>query len=306
LVFARALPKPARVSQSVDINSALGFSVAGLHVRGRLVRLGSVIEDILSAHGYPPVIERLLSEALVVCALLGTLLKDENGQLTMQAQAEDSAVSLLVCDYKAGQLRGYILHDPERVMALPFEPTLPDLFGTGYLAITFDQAVSEERYQGIVPLEGASLCSAIEHYFAQSEQIPSLVRVAVEGDVAGGMLLQHLPEGEEGRERLHTRLDHPEWEEAAILGATIKPEELCDPALPLETIAWRLFSQASEIRTHAAVPLCRGCRCDVEHIRAVLEQFSAEERAHMSDENGVISVDCAFCAKAFPVNLGGA
>ena len=99
-------------------------------------------------------------------------------------------------------------------------PSLFALFGKGYLAITFDQAVSNERYQGIVPLEGDSLAEAAEHFFSQSEQIPSLVRLAVDdsGHVAGGILLQHLPEGEEGRERLHTRLDHPEWEHVRILG----------------------------------------------------------------------------------------
>ena len=69
--------------------------------------------------------------------------------------------------------------------------------------------LSNERYQGIVPLEGGSLAEAVEHFFVQSEQIPSLVRVAVDDSlkVAGGILLQHLPEGEEGRDRLHTRLD---------------------------------------------------------------------------------------------------
>ena len=78
------------------------------------------------------------------------------------------------------------------------------MFGKGYLAITFDQAVTGERYQGIVPLEGGSLAEAAESYFTQSEQIPSLVRLAIaakgaQGHVAGGILIQHLPEGEDGR-----------------------------------------------------------------------------------------------------------
>ena len=96
-----------------------------------------------------------------------------------------------------------------------------------------------------MPLEGGSLAEAAQHYFSQSEQIPSLVRLAVDdaGHVAGGILLQHLPEGEEGRERLHTRLDHPEWEHVRILAETIRAGELTDPALPLETLLWRLFHE---------------------------------------------------------------
>src|SRR5207237_4795532 len=153
--------------------------------------------------------------ALPLTALLGSLLKEPQGQLTLQAQTEGGAIDLMVCDYLAGELRGYVRHDAERVAELGPEPTLQQLFGKGYLAITFDQPLAKERYQGIVPLEGKTLGEAAQSYFAQSEQIPSLVRLAAQkrGDhrFAGGLLLQHLPEGEEGRERLHTRLDHPDW-----------------------------------------------------------------------------------------------
>jgi len=285
-------------------DKGLTFTVSALNLRGRLVRLGPVLTQILSAHGYPPALEALLTETLVVTALLGTLLKDVEGQLTLQAQAEGGVVSLLVCDYRAGALRGYIKHDAHAAKALPFAPALPELFGSGYLCVTFDQATSGERYQGIVPLEGRSIAEAVESYFAQSEQIPSLVRVGVAGDIAGGLLLQHLAEGEEGRERLHTRLDHPQWEEAAMLGHTITTDELTDAALDLETIAWRLFSEAGDVRVAAQTQLTRGCRCDPVHIRDVLSRFPAEERASMADEHGVIAVDCAFCAKSFPVNSG--
>ena len=200
---------------------------------GRLVRIGPALEEILSSHDYPAPIARLLSEALVLTALLGATLKDAGGQLTLQTQTEAGIVDLLVCDFRAGELRGYVRFDPERLAEQPSQPSLFSLFGKGYLAITFDQALSNERYQGIVPLEGGSLAEAVEHFFVQSEQIPSLVRVAVDdsGKVAGGILLQHLPEGEEGRERLHTRLDHPEW--ACPLSADHKDVELRS-GLPLD------------------------------------------------------------------------
>src|SRR5215213_11561954 len=161
-------------------NVALGVAIPSRNARGRIARLGPVVDAIMSSHGYPPVVERLLAEALALTALLGSLLKEPNGQLTLQAQTEGGMVDLLVCDYQAGELRGYVRHDPERVADAPREPTLKDLFGKGYLAITFDQPVSKERYQGIVPLEGKNLAEAAQSYFAQSEQIPSLVRLAAE------------------------------------------------------------------------------------------------------------------------------
>jgi molecular chaperone Hsp33 len=287
------------------LDAAIGFALPARDARGRLVRLGPVLDDILSAHDYPPPIARILTEALVLAALLGTTLKEAGGQLTLQAQTEAGIVDLLVVDYRGGELRGYVRFDPERLAEQPSKPSLFALFGKGYLAITFDLAVSNERYQGIVPLEGGSLAEAVEHFFVQSEQIPSLVRVGIAegGNVAGGILLQHLPEGEEGRERLHTRLDHPEWEHVRMLGATVGAEELADPALPFETLVWRLFHEEEEIRILATVPLARGCRCSHDYIRTVLARFAAAERAAMADGEGFISVDCEFCSRVFPIRL---
>src|SRR4051794_19199519 len=200
---------------------ALGVAIPSRNARGRIARLGPVVDAILASHDYPPAIEQLLAEALTLTALLGSLLKEPQGQLTLQAQTEGGVVDLMVCDYLGGELRGYIRHDAERLGELSTEPTLKELFGKGYLAITFDQPLAKERYQGIVPIEGKNLAEAAQSYFAQSEQIPSLVRLAAERRgghwLAGGLLLQHPPEGGEGRGRLHTSPHHPDWPPIAIL-----------------------------------------------------------------------------------------
>jgi molecular chaperone Hsp33 len=296
------------LTSAADLDQALGFTIPQRHARGRLVRLGPVLDDVLAAHAYPPAVERTLASALVLAALLGSTLKQAGGQLTLQAQTENGVIGLLVADYKNGDLRGYAKFDADRLAELGPDPSLFGLFGKGYLAITFDQAVTGERYQGIVPLEGESLGHAAEHYFFQSEQIPSVIRIATrheagEGCVAAGLLLQHLPEGEVGRERLHVRHDHPEWEHVQVLAETLKPGELTDPALPLSDILWRLFHEEAEVRVTEAAPLAKGCRCDLTHIRDVIGRFSVEERAEMADDNGVIGVDCAFCSRIFPLAL---
>ena len=287
---------------------ALGVAIPSRNARGRIARLGPVADSILANHGYPPVIEKLLAEALTLTALLGSLLKEPQGQLTLQAQTSGGMIDLLVCDYLGGELRGYVRHDPDAVASASSEPTLKELFGSGYLAITFDQPIADERYQGIVPLEGKSLAEAAQSYFAQSEQIPSLVRLSAEkrGDhwFAGGLLLQHLPEGEEGRDRLHTRLDHPDWPHIAILGGSVKPEELTDPELPLDDLIWRLFHEEDEVRTLPAIALKRGCRCDPDYVRSVIARFPADERQAMVGEDGLITVDCAFCSSSFAIEPG--
>ena len=284
-------------------DQVLSLTIPSRDARGRVVRLGPVLETILAAHAYPPAITLLLAEALVVTALIGSLLKNGDGQLTMQAQTEGGIVEMLVCDYRSGELRGYVRHDAERLVQLGANPSLYALFGKGYLAITFDVASTKQRYQGIVPLEGSTLAEACESYFAQSEQVPTLIRVAVRstgsGCVAGGMLVQHLAEGEEGRERLHVRMDHPEWDHVAALAGSVRHDELVDANLSLEALVWRLFHEEAEVRVEQGPPLVRGCRCSLEHYAGVIASFPAADQDDMRNDAGVIEIDCAFCSRVF-------
>ena len=287
-------------------DTLMGFTLPGRNARGRIVRLEGVLEEVLSAHNYPAPITHLLGEALVLGALMGGLLKGENAQLTMQAQTQGGIVKLLVCDYRAGAVRGYADFDGERLASLGANPSLAALFGEGYLAITFETE-GKQRYQGIVPLEGDSLAEACESYFSQSEQIPTLIRVASRaragGRMAAGLLVQHLPDGEEGRERLHVRLDHPDWEHVAVLAGTISHEELLDPALSLEAIIWRLFHEEEEVRVQRGGALSRGCRCSAAHYEAIIARFPADEQDEMRGPDGIIAVDCAFCSRTFALEI---
>ena len=283
----------------------LGASIPARDARLRMVRLEQPLAEILAAHDYPPAMRNLLAEALVVTALIGGLIDEEEGQLTIQAQTSKGIVRLLVCDYRNGAIRGYADFDRERLATLGANPSLASLFGEGHLALTFDVPAKGGRYQGIVPLEGDSLAQACESYFMQSEQVPSLLRVAIrtEGDrtLAAGMLAQHLPDGEVGRERLHVRLSHPHWEHVQVMASSIRHDELLDTTIPLEALVWRLFHEEDEVRVFPGAPISRGCRCSVEHYQSVIAQFPEEERAEMRNEAGDILVDCAFCSKVFTI-----
>lgn len=286
---------------------SIGFTVAARNVRGRIIRLDAALNAVLTAHDYPEPLARLLAEALTVTALLGATLRpglsSDDGQLTLQAQARGGAIDLLVCDYRAGEVRGYLSFDCDATYADGM--TLPDLFGEGHLAITLDQSASDERYQGIVPLEGYTLADAIEGYFANSEQLPTLIRLGVGGSaetgwIAGGMLVQHLARRELGGERLDVADLHPDWQHVSVLGGTVTQAELTDPALAADVLLWRLFHE-EEVRITEGIAPTRGCRCNLAHIRGVLESFPESERVEMRGENGNISVDCKFCSRVFAV-----
>lgn len=289
----------------------LVFTLAEQDARGRVVRLGPMLDTILSAHAYPPVAEKLLAEALVLTALLGSTLKDGGSQMTLQAQTENGAVGMLVCDYVSGQMRGYLSFDAERLAMVGPEPSLFALFGKGYLALTFDQGATGQRYQGIVPLEGESLADAVQDYFRQSEQLPTVIRIATRHDagagcIAGGVMIQRLASGELGGERLEVRGErthaHEAWDHIATLAETITPTELTDPALSMEALVWRLYHDEAEVRVSQGDALARGCRCDPAYLASVIARFPADEQAEMADENGKIVIDCAFCSTQFAID----
>ncbi len=283
----------------------LGASIPDRDARLRMVRLEQPLAEILAAHDYPPAMRNLLAEALVLTALIGGLIDEDEGQMTIQAQTSGGVVRLLVCDYHEGAIRGYADFDRERLATLGANPSLASLFGEGHLAITFDVPSRGGRYQGIVPLEGDSLAAACESYFMQSEQVPTLLRVAIRTEggrtLAAGLLAQHLPDGEVGRERLHARLSHPHWEHVQVMASSIRHEELLDTSVPLEALIWRLFHEEDEVRVFQGANIARGCRCSVEHYQSVIARFPEEERAEMRDESGDILVDCAFCSKVFTI-----
>ncbi|MDY7097855.1 MAG: Hsp33 family molecular chaperone HslO [Pseudomonadota bacterium] len=290
-------------------DALLGFTLPGRSARGRVVRLDQSVNDVLAAHDYPAPITHLLGEALVLAALMGGLLKGEGAQLTMQAQTQTGIVKLLVCDFRDGVLRGYSDFDSDALDDLGANPSLKALFGEGYLAITFETDSGTgvvERYQGIVPLEGDTLSEACENYFSQSEQVPTMIRVASKssqgGRLAGGLLVQHLPDGEEGRERLHVRMDHPDWEHVLALSSTISHDELLDNELSMEAIVWRLFHEEDQIRVQKGGTLRQGCRCSAEYYETVIARFPAEDQADMRNEDGVIEVDCAFCSTKYSLS----
>ncbi|TYC85445.1 Hsp33 family molecular chaperone HslO [Novosphingobium sp. BW1] len=299
---------PTLPREDTGFDRVLAFSLPNRHARGRVVRLGPVLETVLSAHAYPPVVKHLLADALVMTSLMGSLLKEEGAQLTIQAQAEGGLVDMMVCDYRDGEVRGYVHFDAEKFANMQDEELqldLPALFGTGYLAITFDLVATKKRYQGVVPLEGSSLADACEAYFAQSEQVPTLLRISVRSNgercMAGGLLMQFLPDGEEGQARLHAQEDHPDWEHVSVMAGSVQRDELLDPVLTLEELLWRLFHEEDEVRVEPLVLLQRGCRCTVEHYKTILSRFPDDQLADMREEDGTIPVDCAFCSKVLNI-----
>jgi len=299
------------------------FTLDSLDIRGRMVRLGDALDQILTRHNYPAPVARLLGEAVVLAALIGSSLKFE-GRFILQTQT-DGPVNLLVVDLDAPDgLRGYARFDADAVRAaIDRGETAPgQLLGHGHLAMTVDQGAHMERYQGIVALDGGTLEDVAHTYFQQSEQVPTQVRLAVaqlsrkgergERWRAGGTLVQYLPpHGERTMPDLpgDGDFDNPDtadrsfvesdrWATARALMATLADDELADPDVSAERLLFRLFHETG-LRLFEPVPMEERCTCSAERIEAMLrENFTAEERSDMVVD-GEIEVVCEFCSSDY-------
>lgn len=303
----------------------LPFEIRPLGVRGRLVRLGAAVDDILSRHDYPPPVSALLAEAVALTAMLGAMLKFD-GKFILQTKT-DGPVDMIVADYVSpGKVRGYARFDAAR-LALFQNPTEAQLMGNGYLAMTVDQGPDMDRYQGIVPLQGADLTEAAHSYFEKSEQIPTRIRLAAgplmqrgaksESWRAGAIMVQHLPR-EGGQSPLPTHSgDAPEgadaplaenddWVKARLLLDTVEAHELLDPQLSAERLLYRLYHEDG-VTAYPSTPVTRYCSCSADSITRMLARFPQEDRDDMV-ENREIAVTCEFCSTTYrfaPGELGG-
>jgi molecular chaperone Hsp33 len=285
----------------------LPFDIAKAGVRGRFVRLDAASAEALAAHALPEPAARVAGEALALAALLGSALKLD-GRLTVQTKGA-GPLDIVTADYygsspgeddgaRSRGVRGYARLDGERFAALD-HPAFPQLAGEGVLAITIEPQRGGQTYQGIVELSADGLAASAETYFAQSEQLPTVIRLAaaplyVAGSKtphwrAAGLMLQMTPEASKTPGQ-----GGDDWERLSILARTVEDLELVDTELAPETVLWRLFHE-DEVRVQPAEPVAFRCDCDASRITGVLKSYAPAERAGLADADGIIRARCEFC-----------
>ncbi len=309
------IPAARDVSDIGRDDIVLPYTVESLSTRGRLVRLGAAIDAILKRHAYPEPIARVVGEAAALAVMLGSTLKLE-GRFQLQTKTQ-GPLHMLVVDFDApSNLRALARFDEAALAERLAAGGEGDLLGEGHLAFTVDPGGDMSRYQGVIALEGQGLEQAAHAYFERSEQIPTLVRLAVGQSVtaqgvewrAGGLLAQFLPDSPERRRQVdfdpgdapegavpEASPDDDEWVEAKARAATTEDHELIDPTLSSERLLFRLFNERG-VRVAEPTPLSDACRCSAERIDAMLQSFSPEERAAMIGDDGMIGVTCEFCS----------
>ena len=286
---------------TVDDNSILPFSLEGSNLRGRALRLGPVLDEILSAHKYPDLVTDLTAQVTVLTILLGSMLKFE-GVFTLQAQG-DGPIRLLVSDVTtAGVVRACATFKDERLKEIPSQASLADILGKGYMAFTVDQGPETDRYQGIVELKGDSLVESVQHNFIQSEQLSTGIRMAVglrDGKWRGGaVMVQRLPKtGQDYHAAESTLTEDEDWHRIMMLLNTCSDDELLDKNIASRDLLFRLFHEEG-VRIYDIGHVSRGCRCGRDRLLTILSAMPQDDIEHMT-ENGKITMVCQFCNNVF-------
>ncbi len=281
-----------------DDNVIQPFQLENTQLRGRAVRLGSILDEILGPHDYPEPVAHLVAETVTLAALLSSMLKYE-GIFTLQTKG-DGPVGMLVADMTSkGEVRGCATFDKARVAKFGDElDLLPIFLGKGYIAFTVDQMGKTDRYQGIVELKGTSLVECVRHYFSQSEQIDTGIKIAAgrrNGKWrAGGVMLQLMPEDAQGGSMSARKED---WSRSMTLLETMKDVEILDPALHSRELLLRLFHEEG-VRVYKPLGITKGCRCDAKKIEKVMETLTDDDIDYLA-ESGTIKMHCEFCSKDF-------
>ena len=311
-------------------DTVLPFQLDRTDTRGRVARLDGVLRRVLAQHDYPPAVEALVAETVLLTALIGQTVK-LRWKLSLQVRG-DGPARLVATDYFApsedggpARIRAYASYDEDRLD--PKGDPFPQI-GTGYFAVLVDQGPGTTPYQGITPIAGGSVSACAETYFAQSEQLPtrfalSYGRSQVPGEAmhwrAGGVMLQQMPEasplmqgggsGEGGLLAAEDIMDGDaarDWEHVNILLDSADEIELLGPSVQPTELLVRLFNQDGP-RVFDPQRVEFGCTCSPDRVRQTLSIYSAKDIAHMTTDEGIVTADCQFCGAHYefdPKTLG--
>ena len=301
--------------ETADDNVVQTFQLEVSNLRGRAVRLGSILDDILGPHDYPHPVAHLVAETITTALLLSSMLKYD-GIFTLQASG-DGPIKMLVADVTSGgEVRGCASFDEERLQhareqlsALKTVESsqnhLAQYLGKGYIAFTVDQGGKTDRYQGIVDLKGSSLVDCVQHYFTQSEQIGTGVKMSAglrDGKWrAGAVMLQHMPEDERNAQAGAGNIEEDDWRRAMILLDTCTDDELLAPDMHSNLLLMKLFHEEG-VRVFEPQAVQKGCRCDSKKVERIILGMSQDDLDYMADGMEV-SMRCEFCSREFVFDL---
>ena len=318
--------------EPISEDKILPFQLDLSDIRGRLTRLDKTLNDILSQHSYPPLVEALVAEATVITALIGQTI-NLKWKLSLQIRG-NGPIKLIATDYFAPSKNGEL--GTIRAFASFNEPNLDigeknpfEQLGKGYFAVLIDQGPNTEPYQGITPLTGGSLHKCAETYFAQSEQLATRFALTIGKSQtktkkiswqAAGLIIQKMPKKTERgvvkKEGSTNQLlasadllqgqESENWNRVNFHIDTVEELELMGPHISKIQLLNRLFHEENP-RVFEAQSIKFGCTCSADKVRNTMSMYSSKDIETMTTADGDVTADCQFCGAHYimdPTKLG--
>ena len=279
-------------------NHVIPFQLGNNKVRGNIVRLQTVVYDIIKRHGYPANVESIFADTLTITACLGCRMKHD-GVFTIQAKGTGDVNTLFSDITSDGFLRGYVGLSSDFTS---IQTNLNSLMGSGHISFTLDQGKYTKRYQGIVSLEEPSMSKSAELYFNNSEQLETKFLTFNYYDLeksnrkklfsAGLIMLQRMPD----KNSFDQEINEEFWQNSLNFLSTLGKEEFLSTNITSEEILYRLFNEL-EITVYDKIIIRDQCRCSEEKIKLAIKNLSKKELEDIADQNGNVKVVCEFCKK---------
>lgn len=263
------------------------FLIENTQVRGEWIHLDQAWQDILNCSSYPAPLRRVLGEAAAAVCLLSATIKFE-GSLILQINGSGPVTMLVMQATSEGEIRGMAQWDKDHAEDLS-STDLEDLFGEGQIVISIVTDKENERYQGIVGLEGESLSECLQTYFEQSEQLDTRIHLAADDESAAGLLIQSLPDQQYDKTGI---VVDDSWDRAVILTNTIQNDELL--SLDARELLHRLFNE-DDLRLFEPQTINYQCTCSQQKIEDMIRSIGKEEASSIIEEQKAIEINCDFC-----------
>ena len=254
-----------------------------------------IVERARNIHQLLPMGTAALGRTLMGASLMGDMLKEQKGTLTLQIKGGGPLGTLLaVSDYQ-GNVRGYVQNPQVELMEQrPGKLDVGAAVGVdGTLTVIKDIGL-KEPYVGSIGLFSGEIAEDLAMYFVESEQIPTAcalgVLVGLDQSVtaAGGYIIQLLPGAGED---LITKIERG----VRALGSV---STALAGGLDGEGLLRAVLTDF-DLEILEKHPVEYRCYCSRERVSRALISMGREELSDLIAEQGQAELTCQFCDQVY-------
>ena len=270
------VPTTAKTPENMT-GSMRPFMFESLPIRGRLLRMPNITDQVGSLKTGEDIVAQLLSEMLAASVVLAFDMKDQ-ANITLQITSKGKLPVLLAkCNYK-GELRAFA----KKTEPLNTEEKALEQQEESVFTVTVDYGRDRESYQSIVPINTNSISSTVETYFQQSAQLPTYFKVFSHADESGrtssgAIFLQALPHKEP--------VTDDDWRRIGLLLATLKAQEVLPGEVKDIDLISRLFAE-DDVRVFHKQPLLFASATNRQRMLEALKNIGVDECRQLLEAEG--------------------